>query len=120
MGGQPRLTKAQNGEEVLLEIEYRDRHVQIVHCEGTTEPSIFTILIRDSQLQEFWLLLKDNTKWKFAYNIYGPLICHSNIRSPLGLVEAVTYDSSDLQLPSGGLYKYLPAVKQHINKPGNQ
>ncbi|KAB8305008.1 hypothetical protein EYC80_004314 [Monilinia laxa] len=120
VSGQPRLTEVQDGEEVLLEIKYRDPHVEIIHYAGTTEASIFTVVIRDSQLQEFWLPLKDSTKWKFAYNTYGSLICLSNIRSPLGLVEEVTYDPSGLQLPLGGPYKYLPVVKQHIIKPGNQ
>ncbi|QSZ29625.1 hypothetical protein DSL72_004141 [Monilinia vaccinii-corymbosi] len=120
VSGQPRLSKVQDGDEVLLEINYRDPQVEIVHSPGNPEPSIFTVVIRDSQLQEFWLPLTESPKWKFSYNSFGPLICLSNIRSPLGLVEEVTYNPSGFQLPPGGPYKSIPVVKQHIIKPGNQ
>ncbi|KAI9648647.1 hypothetical protein NHQ30_003285 [Ciborinia camelliae] len=120
VNGQPRLAKIQDGEEVLLQIKYRDPHVEIVHSPNSTKPSTFTIVIRNGQLQEFWLPLMNSPKWKFTYNSYGPLICLSNICSPLGLVEEVTYNSSGLSLPPGGPYKSLPVVRQHIIRPGNQ
>ncbi|CAD6441806.1 34f6a79c-e88d-466b-bef5-8af45c46dfa9 [Sclerotinia trifoliorum] len=120
VSGQPRLTKVQDGDEVLLQIKYRDPHVEVIHSPDSASPSTFTAVIRESQLQEFWLPLTDSSRWRFTYNTYGPLICLSNIHSPLGLVEEVTYDSSGLLLPPGGPYKSLPVVRQHIIKPGNQ
>ncbi|KAF7912090.1 uncharacterized protein EAF01_001111 [Botrytis porri] len=120
INGQPRLSKVQDGDEILLQINYRDPHVEIVHSPGAASLSTFTAVIRGGQLQEFWLPLTDGAKWKFAYIAYGPLICLSNIRSPLGLVEEVTYNSSGFKVPPGGPYESIPVVRQHIIKPGNQ
>jgi hypothetical protein len=39
--------------------------------------------------------------------LYGPLICLSNIHSPLGLVEEITCNSSGLKVLPGGPYEAI-------------
>ncbi|KAI1248957.1 hypothetical protein MGN70_010160 [Eutypa lata] len=118
--GQPRLSTIQEGEEILLRINYRDPHVEIVHSPGTTETATFTIVRQNDRLAEFWMPLEDNPKWKFTYETYGTITCISNVRTPTGLQEKILYKAQGHKLPSGGPYEYIPYAIEHTVDPGNQ
>ncbi|OJZ79988.1 hypothetical protein ASPFODRAFT_212975 [Aspergillus luchuensis CBS 106.47] len=121
-GEQPRLSKIQDGDDVLLEIQYSDSQVTITKAPGTTGASTFTLIRRNAQLTQVKLPLDDDTPpWQFSYNSFGNgFTCVSQVTSPTGLVEEINYKQDGHQLPSGAPYTRIPYVISHVARPGRQ
>ncbi|GLA52288.1 hypothetical protein AnigIFM63604_009137 [Aspergillus niger] len=121
-GEQPRLSKIQDGDDVLLDIQYSDTQVTITKVPGTTAASTFTLIRRNAQLTQVKLPLNDDTPpWQFSYNsLSNGFVCVSQVTSPTGLVEEVNYKQDGHQLPSGAPYARIPYVVSHVARPGRQ
>lgn len=121
-GEQPRLSKIQDGDDVLLEVQYSDAQVTITKAPGTTAASTFTLIRRNAQLTQLKLPLDDGTPpWQFSYNsLSNGFVCVSQVTSPTGLVEEVNYKQDGHQLPSGAPFTRIPYVVSHVARPGRQ
>ncbi|PYH73075.1 RHS repeat domain-containing protein [Aspergillus vadensis CBS 113365] len=121
-GEQPRLSKIQDGDDVLLEVQYSDAQVTITKAPGTTAASTFTLIRRNAQLTQLELPLDDDTPpWQFSYNsLSNGFVCVSQVTGPTGLVEEVNYKQDGHQLPSGAPFTRIPYVVSHVARPGRQ
>ncbi|GLB00775.1 hypothetical protein AtubIFM57143_009828 [Aspergillus tubingensis] len=121
-GEQPRLSKIQDGDDVLLEVQYSDAQVTITKAPGTTAASTFTLIRRNAQLTQLKLPLDDDTPpWQFSYNsLSNGFVCVSQVTSPTGLVEEVNYKQDGHRLPSGAPFTRIPYVVSHVVRPGRQ
>lgn len=120
VGEEPRLSKIQEGLQDLLEIDYTASLVRIIRAPRTTEASTFTLVRGNNRLVEFRLPVSDAPAWTFAYQTVGPMNCLAAVRSPIGLVEELTYRERGHRLPNRAPFGWIPYVISHTVRPGSQ
>jgi RHS repeat-associated protein len=124
-GEQPRLSKIQEGDRELLEIDYTDAQVDIVRNPNTTEASTFSLVRANDQLVELKLPLEgegeEQAAWTFTYETFDQgITCLSTVTGPAGLLEEVQYKQDGHRLPDGAPYQTIPYIILHTVRPGSQ
>ncbi|RHZ70735.1 hypothetical protein CDV55_107687 [Aspergillus turcosus] len=119
-GSQPRLSKIQDGDDVLLQIQYESLRVMITQNPGTPEASTFTLVQRSKQLVEIQLPVSETPAWEFSYVTLGPFTGLSRVKSPIGLIEEINYKRDGHRMPARAPYAEIPYVISHVVRPGRQ
>ncbi|PWY68690.1 RHS repeat protein [Aspergillus eucalypticola CBS 122712] len=114
-GTQPRLSKIEADEQSLVEVDYSlSSQTTITRAPGTTEAAIFTLKKLNDRLSELILPLNGSAAWKFIYGTTGEL---TELTSPTGAKETISYDLQGLKLPSGASVTSIPCVIAHTAWP---
>ncbi|GLA32141.1 hypothetical protein AnigIFM63326_011280 [Aspergillus niger] len=109
---QPRLSKVQSDSQDLLEIAY-NTYTTITQAPGTAKAATFTLVKQNNQLTELRLPLHGSPAWRFTYGTAGL----TNITSPTGAMEDITYKSAGFLLPNGAPVSSIPYVISHTVRP---
>ncbi|GCB25860.1 K(+)/H(+) antiporter 1 [Aspergillus awamori] len=113
-GTQPRLSKVEGESQDLIEVIYStDTSTTITRAPGTAEAATFTLVKRNNQLVELGLPLDGSPAWKFTYGTGGL----TNVTSPTGATEDISYKAAGFLLPSGAPVNSIPYVISHTVRP---
>lgn len=114
-GTQPRLSKIQAGSQDLVEIVYNDsaQIAFVTRAPGTAEAATFALVKRNNQLAELRLPLEGLPAWRFTYGTAGL----TNVTSPTGATESISYRAAGFRLPSGAPVSTIPHVISHTARP---
>ncbi|PLB53948.1 RHS repeat protein [Aspergillus steynii IBT 23096] len=111
-GSQPRLSKVQADSQDLIEVAY-GTNTTITRAPGTAEAATFTLVKRNNQLTELRLPPDGSPAWKFTYATAGL----TNVTSPTGATEDISYKTAGFLLPSGAPVSSIPYVVSHTVRP---
>ncbi|RAK83114.1 RHS repeat protein [Aspergillus costaricaensis CBS 115574] len=96
----------------LLEVAY-NTYTTITRAPGTAEAATFTLVKQNNQLAELRLPLDGSPAWKFTYGTGGL----TNVTSPTGATEEISYKTPGFSLPSGAPVSSIPYVISHTARP---
>ncbi|GKZ33299.1 hypothetical protein AbraIFM66950_003142 [Aspergillus brasiliensis] len=111
-GTQPRLSKVKADSQDLIEVVY-STNTTITRSPGTAEAATFTLVKRNNQLVELRLPLDGSPAWKFTYGSAGL----TNVTSPTGATEDISYKTAGFLLPTGAPVSSIPCVISHTVRP---
>ncbi|KNG86752.1 RHS Repeat protein [Aspergillus nomiae NRRL 13137] len=120
-GSEPRLSKIQDGAEVLVEVQYGDGQVRVVRQPGTPDENVFTLVQKNGQLAQVQSPGENMSPWEFSYKkVDSRWLLLTQLTTPLGSVESVYYRPDGHRLPNGAPYETIPYVTSHELQPDHQ
>ncbi|KAM0489701.1 hypothetical protein ACHAP8_012310 [Fusarium lateritium] len=119
VGSVPRLNNVSDGSQDLLAIEYGSGLAKVTCSPGTPESSTFVFLQLDKRLSKLTLPGNGGT-WGFKYQKTKNYNLLTQVSSPAGLLEVMTYDAEGHKLPERAPMPAMPHILSHIIYPGKK
>jgi len=117
-GTQPLLSRVLNADgSVLLSLARTTNELKLTAHPGTPFAALFTLNIIGGETTSIVLPTEDQASWRFDYIPLYDLTCLSEVRTPTGGHETVTY-SGEPHLFPGLTTRKLPRVQSHVRDPG--
>ncbi|KAM0226784.1 hypothetical protein ACHAPO_012081 [Fusarium lateritium] len=119
VGSVPRLHKVSDGSQDLVAIEYSSGLAKVTCSPGTPESATFVFTQLDKKLSKLALPSNGGT-WSFKYQKTKNYNLLTQVSSPAGLLEVMTYDAEGHKLPQRAPMPAMPHILSHTIYPGKK
>ncbi|GKU12032.1 unnamed protein product [Fusarium langsethiae] len=117
VGSVPRLDTISDGRQDLVAIKYGSGMAEVICSPGTPESATFVFMQLNKNLSKL-TLPGDGGSWDFKYQTMNDYSLLTQVTSPAGLLEVMTYDAEGHLLPVGAPTRAMPCILSHTIYPG--
>lgn len=112
---QPVLREVRDTQRLLLDVVTSDSQVTLTRYPGTIEETHITLSLTDERIST--IRLPTGEKWELEYEIVGGLSCLTQVDSPLGGREVISYAEDRHFFPPLAPMQSMPCVSSHTVYP---
>ncbi|MCF5527095.1 RHS repeat domain-containing protein, partial [Pseudomonas syringae] len=121
-GGEALLQQISDDYGTLLSVERNGTTSTAVHLHPDKGPNgtplaSFNLSLNNGELVSIALPTTNQASWRFVYELFNEYLCITELRTPLGGHELISYDPLGHQFPQNH-YPSLPRVERHEQRPG--
>ncbi|MGN2412504.1 RHS repeat domain-containing protein [Pseudomonas syringae] len=121
-GGEALLQQISDDYGTLLSVERNGTTSTAVHLHPDKGPNgtplaSFNLSLNNGELVSIALPTTNQASWRFVYELFNEYLCITELRTPLGGHELISYDPQGHQFPQNH-YPSLPRVERHEQRPG--